>query len=140
MPPERLCPHCSSPVKEEVRPVALHGVRLGRFPVLVCTVCHRVYHPEKTSQAIEEAAKSKGVWGLLAVQEPTRPVVVRDTSRQIVHVFLAAAFEPTEAEPELVRVKRNATEKGESRTVTLGQPTLVPAGVAEVNSNASPGP
>jgi uncharacterized protein YbaR (Trm112 family) len=66
---ETSCPRCSTPLETEERPYTLGGFSLGRFEFLVCPVCKRVYHPLETSQAIEEAAKEKGIWGLEQEEE-----------------------------------------------------------------------
>ncbi len=80
---ERICPHCESPLGKEKKPYILHGIVLGRFEVLVCTVCRRVYHPETTAKAIEEAAKEKGMWGLEAEEEIPEVELVPITGEEV---------------------------------------------------------
>ncbi len=41
----------------------MHGVDLGEYPAEVCTFCKESFTDEKTSRAIERAAKEKGIWG-----------------------------------------------------------------------------
>lgn len=77
------CPYCACPLKRQMKPYLLHGVYLGRFSFLVCSVCRRTYHPPKTSSEIEEAAKEKGLWGLEGRSDSSSIVVVtRDTSTE----------------------------------------------------------
>ncbi len=84
---KRTCPHCDSPLIEEERPYVLHGILLGRFPVLVCSVCRRVYHPGATAIAIEKAAREKGIWGLAAEREiPTVELVPVDREPSVATV------------------------------------------------------
>lgn len=42
----------------------MFGVYLGEFPAEICTKCNESFTNEKTTRAIEEAAKKKGIWGL----------------------------------------------------------------------------
>ncbi len=84
---KRTCPHCDSPLVDEERPYVLHGILLGRFPVLVCSVCRRVYHPGTTAVAIERAARKKGIWGLAADREiPTVDLVPLDLGPSVTTV------------------------------------------------------
>ena len=59
------CPICekgslkTGKVKEE-----MFGVYLGEFPALICGKCGESFTDENTTKLIEEAAKSKGIWGL----------------------------------------------------------------------------
>ena len=83
----RTCPHCDSPLVDEERPYVLHGILVGRFPVLVCSVCRRVYHPGTTAVAIEKAARKKGIWGLAADREiPTVDLVPLDLEPSVTTV------------------------------------------------------
>jgi len=61
------CPYCQSPLLEEVRPYTYGGMRLGNFEMLVCSVCRRVFHPANTSEAIEQAARSKGLFAPIPI-------------------------------------------------------------------------
>ena len=60
---QKYCPNCTSPLRTETRPYSHRGVYLGRFDFYVCPVCSRVLTPKQTALAIEEASKSKGLWG-----------------------------------------------------------------------------
>lgn len=42
----------------------MFGVYLGEFPADVCDKCNESFTDEKTTRAIEESAKKKGIWGL----------------------------------------------------------------------------
>jgi len=42
----------------------MFGVYLGKYPAEICTKCGESFTDEKTTRAIEEAAKEKGLWGL----------------------------------------------------------------------------
>lgn len=42
----------------------MFGVYLGEFPAEICSKCHESFTNEKTTQAIEDSAKEKGIWGL----------------------------------------------------------------------------
>lgn len=59
------CPVCekgtlkSGKIKE-----TMFGVYLGEFPAEICNKCNESFTDEKTTRAIEEVAKKKGIWGL----------------------------------------------------------------------------
>lgn len=59
------CPVCEKgalkkgKIKEE-----MFGVYLGEFPADICTNCKESFTDEKTTKAITEEAKKKGIWGL----------------------------------------------------------------------------
>lgn len=59
------CPVCD---KGELRKgkirESMFGVDLGEFPAQVCTKCGESFTDEKTTQAIEQKAKEKGIWGM----------------------------------------------------------------------------
>ena len=59
------CPICGKGVlkKGKVKEV-MFGVYLGEFPAEICTKCGESFTDEKTTKKIEEAAKTKGIWGL----------------------------------------------------------------------------
>ncbi len=42
----------------------MFGVYLGEFPAEICSNCNESFTDEKTTKAIEEEAKKKGIWGL----------------------------------------------------------------------------
>ncbi len=47
--------------KVDVKP---YGMSIGKFDAQVCTECNETFFSEQTSDKIDEAAKSKGLWGL----------------------------------------------------------------------------
>ncbi|MBI4451830.1 YgiT-type zinc finger protein [Candidatus Woesearchaeota archaeon] len=59
------CPICGKgtlkkgKIKEE-----MFGVYLGEFPAEICNNCNESFTDEKTTQAITNLAKEKGIWGL----------------------------------------------------------------------------
>ena len=59
------CPLCGQG-KLAVKKVSYHiyGVELGIFPAQVCGHCKEQWFDEKTSKAIEELEKKKGLFGL----------------------------------------------------------------------------
>lgn len=67
------CPICEKGnlqrknIKEE-----MFGVLLGEFPAEVCSSCGESFTDEETTQAIEAAAKKKGLWGLGTKTKITR--------------------------------------------------------------------
>ncbi len=42
----------------------MFGVYLGEFLAEICNKCNESFTDEKTTRAIEQAAKKKGIWGL----------------------------------------------------------------------------
>lgn len=42
----------------------MFGVNLGEFPAEICNKCNESFTDQKTTKAIEEVAKKKGIWGL----------------------------------------------------------------------------
>jgi len=69
-----ICPVCGKgrlrkgKIKE-----TLFGIYLGEFNGEICTKCHESFTDEKTTQAIENAAKKKGIWGLGKKTKITKP-------------------------------------------------------------------
>ena len=61
----QTCPICEKGnlKKGKIRET-MFGVYLGEFPAEICTKCNESFTNEKTTRAIEAAAKKKGVWGL----------------------------------------------------------------------------
>ena len=59
------CPICekghlkSGKIKE-----TMFGIYLGEFPAEICSNCNESFTDEKTTRAIEDSARKKGVWGL----------------------------------------------------------------------------
>ncbi|MBI3051874.1 hypothetical protein HYY74_05450 [Candidatus Woesearchaeota archaeon] len=49
--------------KVDVKP---YGVPIGKFDAEVCSDCNETFFSEQISDKIDEAAKSKGLWGLEA--------------------------------------------------------------------------
>ena len=59
------CPVCEEgKLKKGKVKETMFGVYLGEFPAEICSECNESFTDEKTTKAIEEAAKKKGVWGL----------------------------------------------------------------------------
>ena len=42
----------------------LYGIKIGNFPAKVCEKCNESFTDEKTTRAMEEAARKEGIWGL----------------------------------------------------------------------------
>lgn len=59
------CPVCN---KGDLQKGKIHekmfGVDLGEFPAQICTKCGESFTDEKTTKAIEDKAKEKGIWGM----------------------------------------------------------------------------
>ena len=51
-------------MKKEKIKETMFGFYLGEFPAEICTKCNESFTDEKTTRAIEEEAKKKGIWGL----------------------------------------------------------------------------
>lgn len=59
------CPICEKGVLKKGKiKETMFGVYLGEFPAEMCSNCKESFTDEKTTRAIEEAAKKKGIWGL----------------------------------------------------------------------------
>ncbi len=59
------CPICEKgTLKKGKIKETMFGVYLGEFPAEICTKCNESFTDEKTTRAIEETAKKKGIWGL----------------------------------------------------------------------------
>ena len=59
------CPICGKGNLEKGKiKETMFGIYLGDFPAEICHKCNESFTDEKTTRAIEEAAKKKGVWGL----------------------------------------------------------------------------
>lgn len=59
------CPICESgTLKKGKVKEAMFGVYLGEFAAEICTNCKESFTDSKTTTAIEQAAKRKGIWGL----------------------------------------------------------------------------
>ena len=59
------CPVCDKgDLKKGKIKETMFGIYLGDFPAEICSKCNESFTDEKTTRAIEEAAKKKGVWGL----------------------------------------------------------------------------
>ena len=59
------CPICEKgTLKKGNIKETMFGVYLGDYPAEICNKCGESFTNEKTTRAIEEAAKKKGVWGL----------------------------------------------------------------------------
>jgi hypothetical protein len=60
------CDECKGQIKKKKVDYSLLGVHLGRFNAMVCSSCDEMIFEGDTFQAIEKAAKAKGVWGIAA--------------------------------------------------------------------------
>ena len=59
------CPVCEKgTLKKGKISETMFGVYLGKFPAEICTKCNESFTDERATQAIETAAKEKGIWGL----------------------------------------------------------------------------
>lgn len=59
-----ICEECSGKIVEKKVEFKIYGESLGFFPAEVCTKCGEEIFDEKTSDAIDNVAKKKGLWGL----------------------------------------------------------------------------
>ena len=58
------CPICEKGyLKKGKIHETMFGVYLGDFPAEICSKCNESFTDEKTTRAIEKAAKKKGIWG-----------------------------------------------------------------------------
>ena len=53
-------------LNKQKRPFSIYGVLLGSFDAEVCPSCGEAFYSEKSSEAMDVAAKKAGVWGLEA--------------------------------------------------------------------------
>ena len=59
------CPVCEKGILKKGKiKEAMFGVYLGEFSAEICTKCNESFTDEKTTKAIEQSAKEKGLWGL----------------------------------------------------------------------------
>ena len=58
------CDECKGMMHRKKIPYMLLGIPLGNFEALVCDNCGQKLYEGTTFQAIEAAAKEKGIWGL----------------------------------------------------------------------------
>lgn len=59
------CPVCEKgTLKNGKIKEIMFGIYLGEFPAEICSKCNESFTDEKTTRAIEEVAKKKGIWGL----------------------------------------------------------------------------
>ena len=59
------CPVCEKGTLKKGRiKETMFGVYLGEFHAEICNKCNESFTDEKTTRAIEEAAKKKEIWGL----------------------------------------------------------------------------
>lgn len=59
------CPICEKGwLKKGKIKETMFGVYLGEFPAEICDKCGESFTDETMTKKIEEAAKSKGIWGL----------------------------------------------------------------------------
>lgn len=59
------CPACEEGIlkKGKIEEV-MFGIYLGDFPAEICNKCNESFTDEKTTRAIEQIARKKGIWGL----------------------------------------------------------------------------
>ncbi|MBS3110407.1 AbrB/MazE/SpoVT family DNA-binding domain-containing protein [Candidatus Woesearchaeota archaeon] len=59
------CPVCEKGTLKQAKvKESMFGIYLGEFTAQVCSKCGESFTDEKTTKAIESAAKEKGIWGL----------------------------------------------------------------------------
>src|SRR3989344_2104705 len=59
------CPVCGKgTLKKGKIKETMFGIYLGDYPAEICDKCNESFTDEKTTRAIEAAAKKKGIWGL----------------------------------------------------------------------------
>ena len=58
------CEECGAKIIKDKVEFSMYGVVLGKFPAEVCSKCGEKVFDEATSQKIDKAAKSRGLWGL----------------------------------------------------------------------------
>ena len=59
------CPICDKgDLKKGMIKETMFGVQLGDFPAQLCSACGESFTDQETTRKIEEAAKTKGIWGL----------------------------------------------------------------------------
>ncbi|MBI3034847.1 AbrB/MazE/SpoVT family DNA-binding domain-containing protein [Candidatus Woesearchaeota archaeon] len=59
------CPVCEKgTLKKGNIEETMFGVYLGKFPAEICNKCNESFTDQKTTGAIQEAAKKKGIWNL----------------------------------------------------------------------------
>ena len=59
------CPVCAKGILKKGKiKETMFGVYLGEFPAEICNKCNESFTDEKTTRAIGESAKKKGIWGL----------------------------------------------------------------------------
>ncbi len=62
---KQICPICEKgELKKGMIQENMFGVDLGKFPARICTKCGESFTDEKTTQAIQQKAKKKGIWGM----------------------------------------------------------------------------
>lgn len=60
------CEECNGKIIKKNVPFSLYTVHLGSFPAEVCAQCGEECFDEEASEMIDDAAKTKGLWGLSA--------------------------------------------------------------------------
>ncbi len=61
---EDICWECNEKMIKKEVDYSLYGIKIGKFPALVCPKCGETYFSEETSKKITEITKKKGLWGL----------------------------------------------------------------------------
>jgi len=59
------CPVCDKGILKKGKiKETMFGIYLGEFPAEICNKCNESFTDEKTTRAIEDVARKKGIWGL----------------------------------------------------------------------------
>ena len=58
------CWECTVKMIKKKVDYSLYGIKIGKFPALVCPKCGETYFSEETSKKITKITKHKGLWGL----------------------------------------------------------------------------
>jgi len=61
---ENMCWECNVKMRRKNVDYSLYGMKIGKFPALVCPKCDETYFSEETSKRITQHTKDKGLWGL----------------------------------------------------------------------------
>ncbi len=69
----------------------LFGVYLGEFAADVCSKCGESFTDAETTRKIEDAAKSKGIWGMGFKTRITRTEVIKFLYVELFYVNYACA-------------------------------------------------
>jgi len=93
-------------LEKKKAPFNLYGIEIGKFDVEVCSKCREKFFDEKSSNLIDEVAKSKDLWGLEAKTKVSKAgdnLIVRVNKR------LASFYELKQGE-EVILYPKNKKE------------------------------